>query len=431
VIRGYPGRPCVAAGERLTLHVSTDARRFRVRFLRCGAQSERMHEISEWFPGEAAPSRDAGVPWEWPAYTLEIPSTWRGGAYVAVLEADGRGTAAVPDARSARALFTVRSERARPSMLVVLPLFTYHAYNVADVDGTLRIDEGACLYSGAPWVSLHRPGGGTGGHPWDEVNRDVYDPQTPRQTFAHWDAKALAWLEAQGYEFECVTDLELHAPHFDLSRYRVIVSFGHHEYWTQEMRDRLDAYIDAGGNVAFFGGNTCWFRAEYDETRQAVRRAGRWTETPEWKTTGVSYACGGGKWIGPRPPTGYTIRDARHWAFAGANVSDGETFGDDARLIGYECDGAPPETDLYVLADASIRDWPVADGSGEVSARARATMGIRKDNGTVFTASTVDWARVLHAGDPIVERITHNVLRRLLGVPDAAAHVETSARAFR
>ncbi len=40
-------------------------------------------------------------------------------------------------------------------------------------------------------------------------------------------------------------------------------------------------------------------------------------------------------------------------------------------------------------------------------------MGIYANNGVVFTAATTDWARVLASGEPHVEKITENVLRRL------------------
>ena len=392
MIFAYPERPCLRAGEKLRLHLSTDAPEFSVRFFRWGASVEEVPYEHRTLRGEFA--------------DFEIPASWRPGAYVAAFD-----NGAI-DAREARALFTIYGGEATPPLLVVLPLFTYHAYNVAQVDGTRGEDEGECLYSGAPWVSLHRPGGGVGGHPWDEVNQDVYDLRSPRQTFAHWDAKAIAWLERNGYEFDCVTDMELDDPAFDLQRYNAIASFGHHEYWTQRMRDRADAYIASGGNVAFFGGNTCWFRAEYDAKRRAIRRAGRWIENPEWRTTGVSYAFGGGKWIGPRPPTGYTVRNARHWLFAGLGLEDGDVFGAQERLIGYECDGAPNESDLDIAAEASIKGWPVEDGSGEVSDTARAALGVRTNNGSVFTASTVDWARVLFAGEHVVGGITAHVLAR-------------------
>ncbi len=411
MIRGYPNRPTVIAGSTLSLHVATNARRVRILFFRCGERPERIATEERWFA--AAP--------ELTRYDVDIPTHWRAGVYVGVLVSDppdaairADPTGATLDARSARILFVVREERARGPLLVALPLFTYHAYNVADVDGTKGEGEGDCLYSDARWVSLHRPGGGIGGHPWDEVNIDVYDRATPRQTFAHWDAKGIAWLERAGYGYDCCTDLELHDGSVDLTAYRAILSFGHHEYWTRQMRKRIDRFIRRGGNAAFFGGNTCWFELEYDPENHAIRRVGRWNGVPEWKTTGVSYAFGGGKWIGPRPEAGYRVANAKHWLFNSTGFTNGETFGAQERLIGYECDGAPPESDLEVLAEAKIHEWPVADGSGEVSPRARASLGVRLDGGMVFTASTVDWARVLGSGEPAVNHITRNVLDRFI-----------------
>jgi hypothetical protein len=45
-----------------------------------------------------------------------------------------------------------------------------------------------------------------------------------------------------------------------------------------------------------------------------------------------------------------------------------------------------------------------------------ATLGIYRRNGSVFSAGTTDWTQVLGCGrDRRVERITRNVLDRLLG----------------
>ena len=40
-------------------------------------------------------------------------------------------------------------------------------------------------------------------------------------------------------------------------------------------------------------------------------------------------------------------------------------------------------------------------------------MGIYKKGGTVFTAATTDWSHGLAGEDAVVERITHNILKRL------------------
>ncbi|MFN2460346.1 MAG: N,N-dimethylformamidase beta subunit family domain-containing protein, partial [Candidatus Velthaea sp.] len=314
--RAYPEEVTVEAGARLVLRVSTTAERFRVRLHRA-VPFAPAGEPSAWFAGTNAPSGRCDRPWKWPPYTLPIPQAFESGAYIAVIEeAGGAPPAAAPDARSGTALFVVRAPAAR--VLVNLPLFTYHAYNVADVDGTRGEGEGECLYSGPSAVTLHRPGGGTGGHPWDEVNADVYDRASPRQTFAHWDSKGLAWLHAAGYDADVCTDLDLHDAACDRSRYDVVLAFGHHEYWTREMRAHLEAFAADGGGIAFFGGNTCWFRVRYDGAKRAIARDGQWDDDPEERFTGASYRYGGGKWRGGRPALGYTVHDDLHWMFAGA-----------------------------------------------------------------------------------------------------------------
>lgn len=410
MIHAYPGAPCIRAGKMLQLHVATGAPVFEIHFARWGAHVREVAGGAA-FPGCSAPPGSAGEPWNWPAYEIATEDDWPPGVYTAILRAE-RDTGMAFDARSARALFVVRPPHPQAPLLVVLPVFTYQAYNVAHVDGTLGADEGESLYSGAQWVTLHRPGGGNGGHPWDEVNADAYDRASPRQTFVHWDGAALAWLEREGIPYDCCTDLELHDGSIDLGAYAAVASFGHHEYWTDAMRERMERYVAAGGNVAFFGGNTCWFRLAYDASRSAISRIGRWSDDPEWRFTGVSYARGGGKWIGARPATGYTVETPEHWIFAGTGLQKGSVFGAQERLVGYECDGAPAASDAQILASASVADWPVRDGSGEVSQTARGDMTLREAGGTIFSASTVDWARVLAAGEPHVARITRNVLER-------------------
>ncbi len=61
---------------------------------------------------------------------------------------------------------------------------------------------------------------------------------------------------------------------------------------------------------------------------------------PENRLTGVSHRNGGGQWWGKREAIGYTVQHADHWIFEGTGLRDGDTFGADQALIGYECDGA-------------------------------------------------------------------------------------------
>jgi hypothetical protein len=454
MIRGYPARPTVRPGGTLTLHVSTDAPRFRVEFHRCGDRLE-FEGSSGWLPGQWAPDHLPFQDWGedgvgldgerlpgWPAYRFPVPD-WRSGVYLAALIADGdRRPVGTADGREGRALFVVRPASAEASILYKLPLLTYHAYNQVSEDPYDPVTRrgGWCLYTVPepkdlrvavpPTVSLRRPGGGTGGTPWDMFNTDPYDP-TPRQTFVHWDAPFVTWLEAAGYGVDYCTDLDVHDDCDLLSPYRLLLSVGHDEYWSDAMRANVCRYVDRGGNAAFFSGNAVWWRVAFD-SEHAFRRVHSWSDAPapgepENALTGVSFRNGGERNLRDDPtPVGYRVQHAEHWVYSGTGLRDGDVFG--ASVVGYECDGA--EFDRADLArGVSVRPTGrdgtpptfVILGVGDVGARGwgmgnrAATMGLHHGRaGTVFTAGTTDWARVLASGKaPAVETITRNVLDRL------------------
>jgi len=455
VIHGYPARPSVRPGGLLTLHVATDAPGFRTEFFQQRQTLVGLGDLGAGAnPGEPAPLRppdqDWGTPGEapdgtplpaWRGYEYRIPQHWTSGVYIAVFtELDDHGApisdpdTSTSDGRDSRALFVVRrpAGSAPAPILYKLPLFTWHAYNKTG-------DPPGSLYTGThDLVSYRRPGGGTGGVPTDlHTFPDFYDPASPRETFAHWDAPFIQWLAAGGYAVDYCTDLDVHEGTDGLlDGYRLLLTVGHDEYWSASMRERVARFVAAGGNLAVFSGNTCWWRIDLPQPgRPLFGRAGRWHEIgqPENSLTGVSYRNGGGHWDGPRPaPVGYTVQHADHWVYHGTGLRDGDTFGDHydddgepAALVGYECDGADfrqvpgdaavapthddgtPDT-FTILAVADLTGW--ADSNG----RHTATLGIYHDGGRVFNAATSDWARVLHSGrSSTVDRITRNVLDTL------------------
>ncbi|GAC1577298.1 MAG: hypothetical protein NVS3B7_10560 [Candidatus Elarobacter sp.] len=404
------------------MHVATDAPRFRVQLERWGDGSQPVVQAGP-FAGRDASAGEPGVPWDWPAIEIDLPRELQAGAYVARFVTEG-GTQArgaprddTPDARWGTALFVVRAA-SQARVLLNLPLFTYHAYNAAHVDATRGFGGGVCLSSGHGTVTLHRPGGGTGGHSCDEAHADFYDRTTPRQTFAHWDLYALAWFAREKIAVDVCTDLDLHRGSVDLDRYAMLCTFGHDEYWTREKRTRVETWVDGGGNLAFFGGNTCWSRVRFDDATASITRDGTWSDDePEDTLTGLSFRAGGGKRIGPRPATGYRIERGSHALFRDAHVRDGDLVGAGASLIGYECDGVDPRyapRDLVVLARAPLEAWDVRDGSGAIAPHGHAAMvTFARGRGVVFNAGTADWARALGWGDARVKAITRSVVRRL------------------
>ena len=55
-----------------------------------------------------------------------------------------------------------------------------------------------------------------------------------------------------------------------LKGYRLVLSVGHDEYWSAPMRDHLEAFIGAGGNVGFFSGNTCFWQVRTEDDGRAL-----------------------------------------------------------------------------------------------------------------------------------------------------------------
>lgn len=452
MIHAYPRTPSVAPGDALTLHVATDSARFRVAFYRW-ADGPQLVLRSGWLPGKHALARGPDEDWDWPSYAFAIPDDWTSNVYIAEFEEEGRKQSFDLARDSGAALFVVRSAARAGGLLYKLPIATYHAYNDSG---------GGCFYHAPPHsteppgarVSLRRPGGGIGGPVWGAP--DYYDAGSPRQCFAHWDARFIRWLVRSGYAADFCTDLDIHDDPSLLRGYRLLVSAGHDEYWSEAMRNAVEAFVEDGGNLSFFAANVCWWRIHLVDggaamvCHQGGPRGARdhwWpssgADRPEDRLSGVSYRHGGGWWDGPRETDGYIVQQAGHWVFAGTGLNQGEAFGRHTwpPLAGYECDGipldgfedgkravlssragesgTPPGYELLAAAPlgAGWQELPTREGHAAGAGIHAAALGLFERCGTVFSSGSTDWAQVLAgARDRRVERITRNVLDRLLSV---------------
>jgi hypothetical protein len=433
----------VLAGDWLNLHVWSEAPQIRIDLYRYPFSKPLLGTWRDCqTAGQAMQVGSYEADWSWPAYATQAPA--QSGVYIAIIvEGDGQGnvTSPVPDLSSSfafdsRLLFVVRSRTpgATARILYKLPVFTYHAYNTTG---------GGCFYDGGGSVTLVRPGGGTGGDTFDPHGSDRKDPASPYQTFEHWDAKFITWLETEGYTVDYCTDFDIHTDPLLLPHYRLMLSVGHDEYWSDAVRANVTAFRDAGGNLAFFSGNTCWWHVTFT-TATVFHRGPRWFEVldsngrpmPENQLTGVSYRNAGAWYNGQRQALGYTI-NCQHWTLPG--LARGDVIGgNDEALVGYECDGAlftRDQSDIAVpTGEDGTPDGFTILGLVELTQQGdgttgwyfdvrepqfddrphAATMGIYEtaDGAQVFTSGCVDWARVLASGDGDVGRITRMVLDR-------------------
>lgn len=470
MIRGYAARDSVVAGDVLWLHVSTTGASFRVVFWRQAAVAVQVAQ-SGWLAGcvapvpphrEGRPGRaDPAADWGWPGYQFDVPADWPPGIYVADLrERDG---AADP---SSRVYFVVRTQvaGARSTILYKVATFTAHAYNGPNPDGS---QGGSSLYRDTVYVAA-----GTHGRAFGH-KVSMRRPGCAAH-FESWDVPFVAWLHRAGHCVEYCTDLDVHENPGLLGAYRLLLSVGHDEYWSTSLREGVETFVRDGGNAAFLGANTCWWRvhltddntALMSDTDHAVGDAtfhlpatDLWwaplpdgVGSPENAITGTSFR-NGGAWLGwftddSRPLLGFTVQHADHWIFEGTGLCDGsgggaaDIVGDGLALVGYECDGASYEVDEHAVARSDGRDgspqsflilgiavldpieercyeprtgaWTCFPREAAIMSPRAATMGVYTAGGTVFCAATTNWPVILaRDADPCVDRITRNVLDRL------------------
>lgn len=163
-----------------------------------------------------------------------------------------------------------------------------------------------------------------------------------------------------------VTQHDLHLRPQILDEYRCAVIVGHDEYWSWEMRDAIDAFVDRGGNVARLAGNFLWQVRLEDSGRlqtchkytahetdpvglgraRVTRLTSCWDDRrigrPGAQTFGTTatrglYAkCFAAS---PRASGGYTVYRPRHWTLRDTDLYYRDEFGAAANISGYEVDG--------------------------------------------------------------------------------------------
>ena len=260
-IEGYTSQTSLLPGETLRLHVSTSpAARYRVEVYRVGWYGGAGGRLVGCVPGCA--SDEAGTPQPhpdpdgngetvagWPVTDeLPVPSDAVSGYYVAnLLLTSGpyRGEAST-------VFFVVRAPAARRSVVLVqVPVNTWQAYN---------------NWGGKSLYNVNS----TDGAPANRVSFDR--PVAPQgQWPIVWEVPLVRFLEREGADVSYQTDVDTHVQPATLLDHRLVMTSGHDEYWTKEMRDGFDAARDKGTNLAFMGANNGYWQVRYEDgTRTMV-----------------------------------------------------------------------------------------------------------------------------------------------------------------
>jgi hypothetical protein len=348
-LSGYASAASARAGDRVDLMVSStlgDVVVIAYRLGHYGGAGAREVWRSVPVPGVRQPEpsvddeRMVVADWE-PSLTVDT-SGWLPGSYLFRLTANSRSTY-VP--------LTVVSTDVTDRLVIVSAVTTYAAYNTWG---------GYSLYYDAATrdfgrrslrVSFDRPYDGIGA-----------------KTLLQYEQGLIQVAEEAGLPVAYLTNLELHADPDALAGAAGVVSTGHDEYWSKEMRSGVEQARDAGTNVGFFGANAMYWRIRFEEGGRVI--AGykdasldpvpddstttvRWRQAPhpdpESSLVGMLYEC--------FPAAGpFVVHDPGFWGFADADVQVGDSF---AGLVGTEIDRAYPGFDtpenLQVVAHSPVQ----------------------------------------------------------------------------
>ena len=432
-ILGYAGQVSYVAGDQATFHLSSTDTSVSVVIERLGAERTRVFERDEVSVAlHPIPDRASSDGCAWPAaLRITIPPEWRTGYYEMTMTA-GAGD----NSPKSTLFFIVRNPDPESGSGILLQLST-NTYNAYTNWG------GHSLYA-------YHDRDGLQGH------RVSFDRPLSSQ-YQKWELPFVRWAEQNGYQLDFAANSDLEFRPELLKSYRLVLSVGHDEYWSSPMRDHLEQYIGDGGNVAFFSGNTCCWQVRSEDDGRALtcwkqafnldplyRRGDQgllstaWSHhlvgRPENELTGVGFLWGGyhkshGQFMDGA--AAYTVHRPDHWLFRGTDLKRDEQFGGKDMIVGYECDGCEmvwlnglpfpthrdgtPQT-FTILASCPAR-WAPDDcywyERFPKDREGAAVLGVYTRGGTVVTVGSTDWAHGLAGGDPVVSRITANVLDKL------------------
>ena len=483
---GYSDALSYKPGDTLRLHLSATTAKARVTIRRDGLTPQTVFDAEIATTFATTPNTCSETGCDWPeALALPIAEGWKSGLYTV--------TFTIPGHQSEH-MFVLRTAQPQAKIALVLATGTWCAYNDWGGSNHYQGLSGPRGDDFAAHVSLLRPWArGFVSWPEDAPRIPHASPLLSKPRYPHMDyarAKGISkkyassgwaaferpfalWCESQGIALDYLTQHDLHRDPAALDGYPRALIVGHDEYWTWQMRDHLDDWLDRGGELARFGGNFFWqtrlsddlltqtcfkSRAEAEDPHPA-RLTSYWDHPqvarPAVATLGLTGSAGvyaGWSRCAAHGTGGFLIWRPEHWALRGTGLGYGDVLGAASRIFGYEVDGidftfhqglpepvdpglkgpltivglspattlshstGPQDADSFIgTADAEeVALHVYGEITPETVARASRGNGCmaeyRRGRGAVFNAASCEWVAGLIARERPVEQVTRNIL---------------------
>ena len=352
----------------------------------------------------------------------QVPANATSGIYFAhLIRSDTGGDSHI--------VFIVRNDSSHSSILYQTSDETWQAYNY--------YGNGSLYSQGTPVFDLA-----------DRSYKVSYNrPFYVRNFNQEWDTwvfgtefAMVQWLEMNGYDVTYFTGIDAARNGPLMKNHKIYMDSGHDEYWSAPQRANVLAARDAGVNLAFFSGNTMFWKTRWENSIDGSNTANRtlvcyketlaftksdpldpptWTGT--WRDPSFSPPADGGSpenslvgtlfmvnGTGPDNDGSLTIKvpaadgKMRFWRnTAAANLAPNASYTLVRGSLGYEWDvdadnGFRPagtfdlSTSTYTMTSDLLLDYGATYGAG--TATHHMTLYRAPSGALVFSAATIDWA---------------------------------------
>lgn len=416
-----------------------------------------------------------------PTFTAALPDDLKSGCYALRLTAGEKGAPGSDDHYGEEYLpFFVRPKVPSAKICMLMPTASYLAYANAQLSFEVPLAQAVTatvavasdveidyqkdgLPFGLSTYDHHRDGAGVC---YSSALRPIINLRPKcRMPGVHWpwqfpaDLSIVAWLEHMGYDYDMLTDFDLHAEGVDaLKPYAVVINGTHAEYYSERMLDATEDYLAEGGRVMYLSGNGYYWVVGFDETEPRLmevrkleagsrawqarpgehylattgERSGLWrhrNRAPQ-KIMGTGFASEGmdHSVAFRRMPDSWHKRVA--WIFDGVQ---GELIGDFGLAgngaAGVEIDrydltlGTPPHAVILATSEAFSDNYPLVQeevmymapgmgGTQNPGVRCDMVYFTTRNHGAVFAPSSIAWGQALPCRnfDNNVSQVMKNVL---------------------
>ena len=437
-IQGFATTMSVNRGDAISFKIKSATPNYRIDILRLGYYGGKGARLID---GNLAPTGPSTQPncdrfqstglvdcGNWSvSRSWNVPSTAVSGVYIAHLVRNDTGG-------DSHIVFVVRDDASNSDVVVQTSDATWQAYNTyggnslydcvpADCPPNGQNGSGPSTYKAAYKVSYNRPfhtAADDGGRSW---------------LFSGGEYPMIRFLEANGYDTSYVSGVDVHRRGVLLQNHNVFLSVGHDEYWSATQRTSMENARDAGVNLAFFTGNTGFWKTRWESSvsgpatqdrtlvsykdthftaqEDPVEFTGTWRDprlttastgpTPENALMGLSFLVNAGT---SRIVVPAAYRQLRLWRNTGSGLAPDATMQLAPFTLGYEWDvdadnGFRPAGQVK-LSSTTVGDLEVFTDYGSTvkqgqTATHNLTLYKAASDALVFNAGTVQWSWGLDA----------------------------------